>query len=198
MSLQSDTMPSQQQPRLERTDKMSSTKAVQTRKPASKRVATPKKKAAARNPPTQKKAIKTTASMKNTVVKVATRKTAKPVPKKKIVAKKSPTQKGEAKKVVTTRSAPQKVPQKRQPQKKPITRQAVAPELQVKVLPPVTTEWVGISAMKAISCPECEAHAGELCVAEDTGKVLWWSHPARIVAYTTNRLVQCNIISFVL
>jgi len=111
-------MPSQQQPRLERTDKMSSTKAVQTRKPASKRVATPKKKAAARNPPTQKKAIKTTASMKNTVVKVAHQKNRQACSEEKdrseeIANPKRGSQEGRDDKISATKSAPKKTAPKK-------------------------------------------------------------------------------------
>lgn len=51
----------------------------------------------------------------------------------------------------------------------------------------VSPEWIGTSAKNAIPCQDCNVKAGELCVSKDTKIALFESHPARIMAYVTNK-----------
>lgn len=142
-----------------------------------------------KKPPLKKKPLpKKPVPKKKVVVKAVAR---KPVPKKMAVAKKPAPKKLPVKKVVATRPEPQKATPKIQlPQEAVAPKKVVEPEHKTGAPHPVPKEWIGTSAMKAVSCPDCEAKAGELCVSRDADKKIWGSHPARIAAYTTSRLAS--------
>jgi len=169
-------------------------KKATVKKPAPKKAVAPKKKVAVRKPTLKKKPLpKKAAPKRKVVVKLVAK---KPVPRKMAVAKKPAPKKVPVKKAVAARPAPQKATPKIQlPQEAVAPKKVVEPTPETGVPHSVPEEWIGTSAMKAISCPDCDAKAGELCVSKDADKKIWESHPARIAAYTTSRLASRLILT---
>lgn len=162
-------------------------KKPSVKKPTPKKVVAPKKKAVVRKiAPKKAAAKKVVASRKKVAVK-------KPAPRKAALLKGKPLSKKPAsvKKALATKSKLQKTaPMKKMQNRAVSLNKAVIHKPETKAPVRVVTEWIGTSAMKAISCPDCGAKAGEMCISKESNMAIWESHPARIVAYTTSRLTS--------
>lgn len=175
---------------------------------------TDKATASSRSTKTAKTAQKNTAK-KAVAAKRVTTSTKKTSPSKVAVARKAPVKKSAqtknislAKKIPVIGKMPvqQKAVARKASKPKPVINKldsetvvpnVVEPDQDIAIneenQPLFTSEWIGISAMKAVKCPECEAQPGILCISSETGKRFWESHPARMVAYTKEMLASKSI-----